>query len=462
MGILIDRTTRVVVQGITGRDGSFHTRQMLEYGTKIVAGVTPGKGGSQAEGVPVFDTMAEAVRHTGANTSVIYVPPRFAVDALYEAADSGVQLVVCITEGIPTADILKVNRFYETAGVRLVGPNCPGVITPGVCKVGIMPGSIHKRGSVGVVSRSGTLTYEVVHHLTNAGLGQSTCLGVGGDMIIGLRFIEVLEMFESDRQTEAIVLIGEIGGNDEEIAAEFIQRDMTKPVVAFIAGRTAPPGKRMGHAGAIIAAGSGTAADKIAALRAAGVEVAESPAEVAEIVACELKKRSARRGTRVVSVRPHARAAAAKTRRTRIAPAPSKSKSKARKSKAVARKPRTKPAAKPKRRTAKSTRAKPSTTSRKSSRAKSPARPKTKRPAARPKKAKSSTAARKSSRAKSPARPKARPKAKSKTRAKSRPNPRAGTKARAKSKTNRKTKSKPKSPVKRTGRKPAVKPKKKR
>lgn len=436
MGILIDRTTRVVVQGITGRDGSFHTRQMLEYGTRIVAGVTPGKGGSQAEGVPVFDTMAEAVRHTGANTSVIYVPPRFAVDALYEAADAGVALVVCITEGIPTSDMLKVNRFYESAGVRLVGPNCPGVITPGVCKVGIMPGQIHQRGPVGVVSRSGTLTYEVVHHLTNAGLGQSTCLGVGGDMIIGLRFIEVLKMFESDRQTEAIVLIGEIGGNDEEIAAEFIQRDMTKPVVAFIAGRTAPPGKRMGHAGAIIAGGSGSAADKIAALRAAGVEVAESPAEIAEIVACELKKRSARRGTRVVSVRPLTRAAAArrrpagKTRGARIAPAPSKSK--AGTTRAGTRKPKTRPTAKPR------------------------------RPAAKPTRTRPSTAARKSSRAKTPARPKARPKAKSKTRVKSRANPGMGPRAKAKGKARRKTRTKPKSPLKRTTRTPAVKHKKKR
>jgi succinyl-CoA synthetase alpha subunit len=311
MSILIDKTTRVVVQGITGRDGSFHTRQMIDYGTRVVAGVTPGKGGTTVEGVPVFDTMAEAVRRTGANASVIYVPPRFAVDALYEAADSGVKLVICITEGVPASDMLRVCRYYEVTGVRLVGPNCPGVISPGLCKAGIMPGAIHKKGSVGVVSRSGTLTYEVVYHLTKAGLGQSTCLGIGGDPIIGLRFIDALALFEHDRQTEAVVLIGEIGGNDEEIAAEYIQRQMTKPVVAFIAGRTAPPGKRMGHAGAIIAGGSGTAAEKIAAFRAAGVEVAESPAEIAEMVATELKNRAVRKRARIVEVTAPTKMAAA-------------------------------------------------------------------------------------------------------------------------------------------------------
>ncbi|MBI3873166.1 MAG: succinate--CoA ligase subunit alpha [candidate division Zixibacteria bacterium] len=317
MSILVDRTTRVVVQGITGRDGSFHTQQMIEYGTKIVAGVTPGKGGESVGGVPVFDTMIEAVHHTGANTSVVYVPPRFAVDALYEAADSGIKLVICITEGVPADDMLKVNRYFEVAGVRLVGPNCPGVISPGVCKVGIMPGPIHKRGPVGVVSRSGTLTYEVVHHLTGAGLGQSTCIGIGGDPIIGMRFIDILTLFEHDRQTKAVVLIGEIGGNDEEVAAEYIQRQMTKPVVAFIAGRTAPPGKRMGHAGAIITGSSGTAAEKIAAFRAAGVEVAESPSEIPEIVAAELKGRAVRQKARVVAIPPLASRVAAKKRPTR-------------------------------------------------------------------------------------------------------------------------------------------------
>ena len=311
MSILIDKNTRVVVQGITGRDGSFHTKQMLENGTRVVAGMTPGKGGTSVHGVPVFDTMAEAVQQTGANTSVLYVPPGAAVDALLEAADAGVKLVVCITEGVPANDMLKVVRYFEVVGVRLVGPNCPGVISPGVCKVGIMPGGIHKKGSVGVVSRSGTLTYEVVYHLTNAGIGQSTCIGIGGDPIIGTRFLDVLEMFERDRQTEAVVLIGEIGGSDEEVAAEYIQRQMTKPVVAFIAGRTAPPGKRMGHAGAIIAGGSGTAAEKIAAFRAAGVEVADTPREVAALIQSELADRSRRRRARIVNIRPGVGMAAA-------------------------------------------------------------------------------------------------------------------------------------------------------
>jgi len=316
MSILIDKSTRVVVQGITGRDGSFHTRQMIDYGTKVVAGVTPGKGGESIHGVPVYDTVAEAVKRTGANTSVIYVPPKFAVDAMFEAADSGVKLVVCITEGVPADDVLKVNRYYEMTGVRLVGPNCPGLITPGQCKVGILPGNIVKKGNVGLVSRSGTLTYEVVNHLTKSGLGQSTCIGIGGDPIIGMRFIDVLNLFEHDRQTEAVVLIGEIGGNDEEIAADFIQRQMTKPVVAFIAGRTAPPGKRMGHAGAIIAGGSGTAAEKIAAFRAAGVEVAESPAEIPELVQAELEGRTTRLKARVVDVRPKVTLAASARKTT--------------------------------------------------------------------------------------------------------------------------------------------------
>lgn len=311
MSILIDKNTRVVVQGITGRDGSFHTKQMIDYGTRVVAGMTPGKGGTSIHGVPVYDTMAEAVQQTGANTSVIYVPPAATVDALLEAADSGVKLVVCITEGVPANDMLKVVRYFEVAGVRLVGPNCPGVISPGVCKVGIMPGQIHKKGPVGVVSRSGTLTYEVVYHLTNANVGQSTCIGIGGDPIIGTRFLDVLEMFERDRQTEAVVLIGEIGGSDEEVAAEYIQRQMTKPVVAFIAGRTAPPGKRMGHAGAIIAGGSGTAAEKIAAFRAAGVEVADTPQEIAALIQSELADRSRRRKARIVDLRPATSMAAA-------------------------------------------------------------------------------------------------------------------------------------------------------
>ncbi|KPK74406.1 MAG: hypothetical protein AMJ89_06445 [candidate division Zixibacteria bacterium SM23_73] len=284
MSILIDRNTRVVVQGITGRDGMFHTRQMLDYGTKIVAGVTPGKAGQTVEGVLVFDSVKEAKDATNANTSVIYVPSKFAVDAIYEAADAGIDLVVCISEGIPAMDMLEVYNYLKDKKTRLVGPNTPGLITPGVTKVGIMPGQIHMKGNVGVVSRSGTLTYEVVYHLTANGMGQSTCLGTGGDQIVGTGFLDVLEMFEKDPQTKAVVLIGEIGGTDEEEAAAFIKKKMTKPVVAFVAGRTAPPGKRMGHAGAIIAGGSGTAAEKVAAFQKAKIKVAESPAEVAVLM----------------------------------------------------------------------------------------------------------------------------------------------------------------------------------
>ena len=290
MSILIDKNTKVVVQGITGRDGAFHTRQMLDYGTKIVAGVTPGKAGEKVEGVPVFNSVREAAQATGANTSVIYVPSKFAVDAIYEAADAGLDLVVCVSEGIPAMDMLQVYNYLKTTKTRLVGPNTPGLITPGVTKVGIMPGQIHTKGNVGVVSRSGTLTYEVVYHLTLNGIGQSTCLGIGGDQIVGTGFLDVLDLFEKDPQTKAVVLIGEIGGTDEEEAALFIKKNMTKPVVAFVAGRTAPPGKRMGHAGAIIAGGSGTAAEKIAAFEKAKIKVAESPAEVATLVKAELEK----------------------------------------------------------------------------------------------------------------------------------------------------------------------------
>jgi succinyl-CoA synthetase alpha subunit len=290
MSILIDRKTKVVVQGITGRDGAFHTKQMLDYGTKIVAGVTPGKGGQKVEGVPIFNSVKEAVETTGANTSVIYVPSKFAVDAIYEAADAGLDLVVCISEGVPAMDMLQVYNYLKTTKTRLVGPNTPGLITPGVTKVGIMPGQIHKKGNVGVVSRSGTLTYEVVYHLTANNIGQSTCLGIGGDQIVGTGFIDVLDLFERDPQTKAVVLIGEIGGTDEEEAADFIKKKMSKPVVAFVAGRTAPPGKRMGHAGAIIAGGSGTAAEKIAAFKKAKIKVAESPAQVASLVKEELEK----------------------------------------------------------------------------------------------------------------------------------------------------------------------------
>ena len=298
MSILVDKNTRVVVQGITGRDGAFHTKQMLAYGTKIVAGVTPGKGGEKVEGVPVFNSVKEAVEKTKANTSVIYVPSKFAADAIYEAADAGIKLVVCIAEGIPTTEMLKIYHYLKNTNTRLVGPNSPGVITPGVAKVGIMPGQIHKKGKIGVVSRSGTLTYEVAYLLTLNGLGQSTSLGIGGDPIIGTNFIDVLELFQKDPQTEGIVLIGEIGGTDEEEAALFIKKNVTKPVVAFIAGRTAPPGKRMGHAGAIISGGSGTAVEKIVAFNKVGIKVAESPSEVAVLMKNELEKRKIKTKTK--------------------------------------------------------------------------------------------------------------------------------------------------------------------
>ncbi len=284
MSILVGKDTRVLVQGITGRDGSFHTKLMKEYGTNVVAGVTPGKGGATVEGVPVFNTVHEAVEKTGANASVIFVPAPFAADAIMEAADAGIELVVAITEGIPVNDMLRVVRFLEEKGTRLIGPNCPGLITPGEAKLGILPGQIFKRGPVGVISRSGTLTYEIVSHLTANGLGQSTAIGIGGDPIIGSKFIDLLKLFKDDPETEAVVVIGEIGGTDEQDAAEYIKSEFNKPVVAFIAGRTAPPEKRMGHAGAIISGSSGTAEEKIKAFNAAGVPVAAEPAEVAVLV----------------------------------------------------------------------------------------------------------------------------------------------------------------------------------
>jgi succinyl-CoA synthetase alpha subunit len=285
VSIFIDQSTRLCVQGITGRDGSFHAKQMMEYGTPVVAGVTPGKGGQRFEGsVPVFDTVAEAVRETGANASVLYVPPGLAAGAIYEAADAGIGLVVCITEGIPVLDMTRVMLFLKERGTRLVGPNCPGVITPGVAKVGIIPGNICASGRVGLVSRSGTLTYEVVHHLTRNGLGQSTCVGIGGDPVIGTNFIDCLRAFEDDPATDAIVIIGEIGGTDEQNAAAFVTTHVTKPVVGFIAGQTAPKGRRMGHAGAIISGSSGTAAEKIAAFEAAGIAVMKRPAEVVTLL----------------------------------------------------------------------------------------------------------------------------------------------------------------------------------
>ncbi len=284
MSILVDKETRVVVQGITGKEGSFHARQCVAYGTRVVAGVTPGKGGQELDDIPVFNTVAAAVAETGANTSLIFVPPGFAADAILEAAAAGIKVIVCITEGIPTLEMMRVTAALEGTGCRLIGPNCPGIISPGQAKVGIMPGQIHRQGNIGLVSRSGTLTYEAVHQLTRAGLGQSTCIGIGGDPIIGTNFIDALQLFEADPQTEGMVLIGEIGGVAEEEAAAFIQRKMTKPVMAFIAGQTAPPGKRMGHAGAIISGGSGKAAEKMAALQAAGVTVVASVADLGQTV----------------------------------------------------------------------------------------------------------------------------------------------------------------------------------
>lgn len=289
MTIFADRDTCVVVQGITGRDGSFHTRQMLEYGTRVVAGVTPGKGGQRFDDeIPIFDTVEQAVHDAGANASVIYVPAAFAADAVCEAADSGIELIVCITEGIPMLEMLRVNRYVKDQGARLIGPNCPGMISPGKTKLGIIPGSIVEPGPVGVVSRSGTLTYEVVAALSQKGLGQSSCIGIGGDPVIGTTFIDCLDAFEADPQTEAIVLIGEIGGEDEQNAARHIKQNLSKPVVGFVAGRTAPPGRRMGHAGAIISSSQGTAAEKIATFKENGVEVAERPADLPEILSSVL------------------------------------------------------------------------------------------------------------------------------------------------------------------------------
>ncbi len=284
MSILIDTKTKLIVQGITGREGEFHTRQMIDYGTQVVGGMTPGRGGEKILGVPVFDTVERAVKETGANASIVYVPARGCADAILEAADAGIGLVVCITEGVPVIDMMRVARRLNETGTKLIGPNCPGLITPGKSKVGIIPGNICIPGPVGLVSRSGTLTYEVIHALTQRKVGQSTCVGIGGDPVHGLGFIDMLEMFEADAQTSAVVLIGEIGGTDEEQAAEYIEQKMTKPVVAFVAGQTAPPGKRMGHAGAIIEGGTGTAADKIAAFKRAGVPVARFPGEVAALV----------------------------------------------------------------------------------------------------------------------------------------------------------------------------------
>jgi succinyl-CoA synthetase alpha subunit len=321
MSILVNTKTRLVVQGITGGEGTFHTKQMMEYGTKVVAGVTPGKGGTSYGGtekdpfpkaVPVFNTVSEAVEATGANTSVIFVPAAFAGDAIIEAADAGVDLVVCITEGIPTRDMLTAYEYVTERGVRLIGPNCPGIISPGEAKVGIMPGFIHRKGTVGVVSRSGTLTYEAVWQLTELGIGQSTCIGIGGDPVIGTRFLDALKLFNEDPATAGVVMIGEIGGTAEEEAAAYVRKFMKKPVVGFIAGRTAPPGRRMGHAGAIISGGKGTAQEKMDAMKKAGIYVVESPALIGETMARALKKRgpAARTATKKVArARPSAKKA---------------------------------------------------------------------------------------------------------------------------------------------------------
>jgi succinyl-CoA synthetase alpha subunit len=285
MSILINRYTRVIVQGITGSEGAFHTQQMLEYGTRIVAGVTPGKGGTTIQGIPVFNTVSEALRETEANASAIFVPPAFAADAIMEAVDSSVRTVVCLTEGIPTMDMIAVKQFIRSKDVRLIGPNTPGVISPGHCKIGVMAGYIHVRGPVGIMSRSGTLTYEAVHQLTKRNIGQSTCVGIGGDPVIGIDFVDILTMFEKDEETEAVVMIGEIGGSAEEDAADYCRQHMSKPVIAFIAGMSAPAGRRMGHAGAIISGGKGDAASKVRALKEAGITIVENPAEIGATVA---------------------------------------------------------------------------------------------------------------------------------------------------------------------------------
>ena len=290
MSILVDRSSRVLDQGITGNEGSFHTQQMIEYGTQVVAGVTPGKGGQLFEGkIPIFNTVKEAVAETKANVSIIFVPPVFAPDAIFEAAQAGIKTVVCISEGIPAMDMIKVYDYLKSTGTHLIGPNCPGIISPGKCKVGIMPGFIHNEGTVGIISRSGTLTYEAVDQVTRQGLGQSTCIGIGGDPVIGTRFIDALKLFKQDPETELVVLIGEIGGTAEEEAAAWIKENFNKPVVAFIAGQTAPPGRRMGHAGAIISGGKGTAAEKMKALDDAGITVCKSPAEIGKTVTGILK-----------------------------------------------------------------------------------------------------------------------------------------------------------------------------
>jgi succinyl-CoA synthetase alpha subunit len=343
MSILVNKQTKVICQGFTGKQGTFHSEQCLAYGTKLVGGVTPGRGGEKHLGLPVFNTAREAVEATGANVSMIYVPAPYAADAILEAADAGLELIVCITEGIPVNDMVKVKAALRDYGSLLIGPNCPGIITPGECKIGIMPGFIHKPGKVGIVSRSGTLTYEAVYQTTNTGLGQSTCVGIGGDPVRGMNFVDVLARFEEDPKTEAIIMVGEIGGSDEEAGARFIRDNVTKPVVAYIAGVTAPPGKRMGHAGAIVAGGKGTAADKFAALEEAGVKTVRSPADLGSAIAEQWKKKGSKKKVSIAAKSGTAPKAAKSKKQVKAKPVKAKPAKKAAK---VAK--RTKPAKKTK------------------------------------------------------------------------------------------------------------------